>query len=77
MKSMELLPDDLRLQLPKLYAQEQTEDKIFYVKYFTPDANWTWYACEGEQEDDDFIFFGYVIGFEKEWGYFSRAPRSA
>lgn len=26
---------------------------------------------EGEQEGDDFIFFGFVIGHEEEWGYFS------
>lgn len=32
--------------------------------------NWTWLATEGETEDEDFRFFGYVIGHEEEWGYF-------
>lgn len=68
---MQLLPDNLRSQLPALYAQENTSDPMVYAKFFTPWSNWTWYVTEGSAEDEDFIFFGYVIGFEKEWGYFS------
>ncbi len=41
---------------------------IAIVKFFTPDANYTWYATEFDGED---IFFGLVDGFEKELGYFS------
>lgn len=40
------------------------------LKFFTPDSGWTWYVTEGEEEDGDFRFFGFVVGFEKEWGYF-------
>jgi len=29
-----------------------------------------WFATEGEEDGNDFRFFGYVIGFEEEWGYF-------
>jgi DUF2958 family protein len=65
-----LLTADLRAQLPRLYAQEKVEDPIVYAKFFTPDSNWTWFVTEGEPDDDDFRFFGYVIGFEREWGYF-------
>ena len=68
---MKLLTEELRQRLPPLYAQEQNPDPIVHVKFFTPDSSWTWYATEGSPEDDDFIFFGYVIGQEKEWGYFS------
>ena len=68
---MELLPTELREQLPKLYEQEGIEDKIVYLKYFFPAGNWTWFVIEGEPEGDDFLFFGYVIGLEKEWGYFT------
>jgi hypothetical protein len=68
---MKLLTDELRAQFPALYAQEKEKDKIVYIKFFTPWSNWTWFVTEGSQEEDDFIFFGYVIGFEKEWGYFS------
>ena len=65
-----LLPLELRSTIPPLYAQEKIKDPIVYVKYFTPDSSWTWYATEGQPDGEDFRFFGYVIGFEKEWGYF-------
>lgn len=68
---MELLPDELRKALPPLYAQQDTTNPTIYAKFFTPDSSWTWFAAEGETEGDDFIFFGYVVGFECEWGYFS------
>src|SRR2546427_3866978 len=68
---MELLPEELRSRLPPLYSQEHLKDPVVHLKFFTPDSNWTWFATEGSPEEDDFIFFGYVIGFEKEWGYFS------
>lgn len=66
-----LLPKDVLRQLPKLYAQEGVADPIVAVKFFTPDAGWTWYATEGGPEGDDFIFFGFVIGPCPEWGYFA------
>ncbi len=68
---MELLTDELRAQLPKLYSQEHVTDPIIHVKFFTPDSNWTWFVTEGSPENCDFIFFGYVIGQAEEWGYFS------
>ncbi len=67
---MELLPAEVRARLPKLYAQEGNRDPIVHVKYFTPDSGWTWLATEGQVDEDDFRFFGYVIGMEREWGYF-------
>jgi hypothetical protein len=67
---MELLPAEVRVSLPKLYAQEGNRDAIVHVKFFTPDSAWTWYVTEGEEEEGDFRFFGLVIGFEREWGYF-------
>lgn len=67
---MQLLTPELRAQLPKLYSQENTPDPIVHIKFFTPDSKWTWYVTEGEPEEDDVRFFGYVIGHEAEWGYF-------
>lgn len=67
---MQLLTEELRAQLPKLYEQENVSDPIVHIKFFTPDSNWTWFVTEGQEEDDDFRFFGYVIGMEAEWGYF-------
>ena len=68
---MQLLTEELRASLPPLYSQEKSKDPQIYAKFFTPDSNWTWFVIEGNAEDDDFIFFGYVIGHEKEWGYFA------
>ena len=68
---MQLLTEELRAQLPPLYAQENKQDPIVHAKFFTPWTGWTWFVTEGSQKEDDFIFFGYVIGLESEWGYFS------
>jgi hypothetical protein len=68
---MQLLTEKLRASLPPLYAQDGNSNPIVHAKFFTPDSNWTWFVTEGGAEEDDFIFFGYVIGFEEEWGYFA------
>lgn len=66
---MPLLTDDIREQLPELYANEDLGlDAQAVVKFFTPDSNWTWYASEFDGQD---IFFGLVAGHEVELGYFS------
>lgn len=69
-RGMELLPDEIREQLPPLYANEELglEAKAV-VKYFTPDSSWTWYGSEYDSEDG--LFFGLVSGHEIELGYFS------
>src|SRR5205807_1657468 len=76
-KSMELLTAEMRKCLPPLYAQEKIDDPMVHIKFFTPDSQWTWYITEGSERGDDFIFFGYVIGLENEWGYFSLAELTA
>ena len=64
-----LLDQESREKLPELYANEELGLAAkALVKFFTPDANWTWYASEFDGED---IFFGFVIGLESELGYFS------
>ena len=64
---MELLPKELRAQLPPLYSQEQEADPLVICKFFTPDSSWTWYVLEFDGQD---VFFGLVVGFEEELGYF-------
>jgi len=39
--------------------------------FFNPCGAGTWYVIEGNQEEDDFIFFGLVDLHEQEFGYFS------
>lgn len=66
-----LLDDVLRNGLPKLREQSDSQDPIVFAKFFFPASGWTWFVTEGEETGDDFLFFGHVIGFEREWGYFS------
>jgi hypothetical protein len=68
---MQLLTNELRAKLPKLYAQEDNTNPTVYIKFFTPDAAWTWYVTEGQEEDHDFTFFGYTHGHCLEAGHFS------
>jgi hypothetical protein len=64
-----LLDRESREKLPKLYENEELgmEAKAL-VKFFTPDAQWSWYASEFDGDD---ILFGLVSGLEVELGYFS------
>ena len=77
---MELLPNKI---LEKLQAQDMyhpsgpgrelsSEELKVVVKYFTPDANWTWFACSASKDEEtgDVQFFGLVQGLDTELGYF-------
>ena len=77
-----LLPDSLKERIPALYSQEEVPDPLVVCKFFDPVGSWTWYATEGSPVDEDgyydtdkekvdYLFFGLVVGFEKELGYFS------
>jgi hypothetical protein len=64
-----LLDEESREKLPALYSNEEEGlDAVAQVKFFTPDAGWTWYASEFDGDD---ILFGLVDGLELELGYFS------
>ena len=65
---MKLLTKEIRKRLPKLRATEGAENPMVQVKFFTPDSNWTWYGIEFDGED---LFYGLVVGFATELGYFS------
>ena len=64
-----LLDQESREKLPELYSgEEQGLDALAQVKFFTPDAQWTFYASGYDGVD---ILIGLVVGFEIELGYFS------
>ena len=45
---MKLLTKEIIRKLPALYSQDGLGDNaIVYIKFFTPDANWTWFVTEG------------------------------
>ena len=62
---MKLLTKELEKKLPKLHSASE----MALVKWFTPDANWTWYVMEYNPETGE--CFGLVDGFEREMGYFN------
>ena len=65
---MKLLTKALLRKLPPLYSQEEKGlEAVAWVKFFTPDSGWTWWASEFDGED---FFFGIAHGAEKELGYF-------
>jgi len=65
-----LLTKEIRDALPALYATDEVKlsDKTIVCKFFSPFNGWRWYATEFDGED---TFFGVVVGWETEWGYFS------
>jgi hypothetical protein len=67
---MELLSDELKTRLPPLLSQEAADEATIYARYFLPETDWNWYVMEGESEDEDFLFFGFVTGLESEFGHF-------
>lgn len=50
--------------------QEGDKDPTVNAVFYFPLSEWIWFATEGQPVNDDFLFFGYVIGLEREWGYF-------
>ena len=70
MKSPALLTKKIRKALPPIYSQEAVKDPIVHVKFFTPDANATWFALEFDGVDE---FFGWACLGDVEMaelGYF-------
>lgn len=53
----------------KVGRQEGPDQKVI-AKWFDPTSQWTWYATEYYPESK--TFYGFVVGFEEELGYFSR-----
>lgn len=67
---MKLMTEELESQMPAIYSSNKKGfDPIVHVKFFCPWNNWTWYAIEYDKENRE--FFGLVVGFETELGYFS------
>lgn len=66
---MELLTDELKNKIPKLYSTENIKDPIVQCKFYIPNNRYKWYVLEFDLEQGN--FFGYVCGHENELGYFS------
>lgn len=66
---MELIANEIKEKIPKLYDTERSLNPTCHVKLFTPDSQWTWFIIEICKESND-ICYGYVKGFDNELGYF-------
>lgn len=55
-----------------LYSQDgKGKEAQVLVKFFNPAGRGTWYVTEAEkQSDGDWLFFGLVDLYEREYGYF-------
>ena len=65
---MNLLTQEIISSLPKLQATVNEVDPLVRCKFFLPGTGWTWYVIEYDGED---LMYGYVVGLERELGYFS------
>ena len=70
---MNLMTKELEEKFKKypLYSQDgKGKDAEIVVKYFNSYGRGTWLITEGEQQEDgDWLFFGYCHIFCWEWGY--------
>jgi hypothetical protein len=77
MEAYKMITDDIIKSLPPLYSTEAIAgmDKTAVLKFFFPAGRATYYVVEGERQDGDVLFFGYVVsplGPDcDEWGYFT------
>lgn len=66
--SMKLTTGEIKKALPKLYEQESLGfDAIAYIKFFTPDPNWSWYVTEFDGKD---LFLRLCVVLKKKWDIF-------
>lgn len=67
---MKLITKELEKRFAEVgYQDGKGYDALVVAKFFHPASSWKWYATEYEPKPR--IFFGYVTGFDDEWGYFS------
>ena len=66
-----LVPNDMLTSLPPLYATQDQDHPVAYLKFFTPDSSWTWLVTEYDPQER--LCFGLAVGHERELGYFSLA----
>jgi len=78
-KKLELMQRACRLmEVPitdeNVDSNGETLSKLLRVKLFNPCGAWTWYIQDWDGQD---ICFGWVEGFENEWGSFSLQELSS
>lgn len=56
---MQLMTKEIEGQLLAADRDASADQKRIVVKYFTPDAQCTWFITEGQHTDDDWLLFGF------------------
>lgn len=70
---MELIPQELLAQIPRLYRTRSETDPIVWVKFFSLFFSWRWYIIECETIDRLTIFYGWMLHSTEERGRFIRS----
>ncbi len=63
------VPATFASKIPPLYGTEKMADPTVWLKWFTPDSNYTFFLTEYDPQERR--CFGLVVGHETELGYFS------
>ena len=66
----DLFPEELKIALPKISVQKGSKNPTVFAVFQFPLSGWIWFVTEADSYEDDICFFGYVVGLEREWGYF-------
>ena len=68
---MQMLTEQNKKYMGKRDDDAKAKAKAKVIHYFLPGTGWSWYVTEGEEESNgDWLFFGFVVGIEREWGSF-------
>ena len=67
---MKLMTKEMERRFAEVGCQDgKGFDALVIARYFHPASSWNWYATEFDPATR--TFFGYVCGFDDEWGSFS------
>jgi hypothetical protein len=76
---MDLIPEELRAQIPQLGETEGEPDPMVWVKLSCEAAGWTGYVIELARHaaslwrDDDTVYFGWVVFWDEALKYFTQS----
>lgn len=68
-RTVEKVTEETKEQYP-LYYNEDMKKEYRCILWAQAKNGWEWYGFELDDKENK-IYFGYVMGFENEWGYFS------
>jgi Protein of unknown function (DUF2958) len=67
------IPEELRAKIPQLGEASKLRDPMVWVKLTYEEAGWTWYIIEMQPQEQDAIFYGYMVGWDEVVTYFNQS----